>query len=139
VKISSFFFCIVLLSFLLCANDAETAQTRPEPQASAPPETFAPSPQPSPTGSVMPNLQAEFVNDKNSTSDSPLANFDFKNFTYPLPRGWQNPDNSDITLTNGRLLPVSVDITEDMSNEEKAERRPSGGSECRMSLPSTWT
>jgi len=120
VRISIFFFCFTFFLFLCsCAKNVETAQSHPEPSPSAAPESFA-KPEPSPAASTMPNLQAEFLNDKNSTSDSPLTKFDFKNYTYPLPRGWQNPDNSDITLKNGKLAPVSVDVSDDMDDEEKA-------------------
>jgi hypothetical protein len=40
-----------------------------------------------------------------------------------MPRGWENPDGSQITLVNGRVAPVKVDVDEDMSPEEKAERK----------------
>ena len=120
--IAGFFAIAVLLFAVSCGRKAETAQSHPEPSPSVAPESFA-KPEPSPAASTMPNLQAEFLNDKNSTSDSPLAKFDFKNYTYPLPRGWQNPDNSDITLKNGMLAPVSADVTDDMDDEEKAEAK----------------
>ncbi len=71
----------------------------------------------------IPNLQAELLDERNKTSSSPLAQIDFKNFSYKLPRGWQNPDNSDLTLVNGRLDPVAVHIDQDMPDEEKIERR----------------
>jgi hypothetical protein len=50
----------------------------------------------------MPNLQAEILDDQNAKSDSLIGSFDFKNFTYPLPRGWQDADGMDITLENGK-------------------------------------
>ena len=41
-----------------------------------------------------------------------------------MPRGWQNPDGTtDITLTNGKVAPVQGKVTEDMSNEAKAEEK----------------
>ena len=49
----------------------------------------------------FPNLQAELLDKKNSTSDTPIGKFDFKNYTYPLPRGWQDIDSKDVTLENG--------------------------------------
>ena len=68
----------------------------------------------------MPNLQAELLRDENSTTDSPIARFDFKNYTYELPRGWQNPDGTtDITLKNGRAAPVTTQTNESMDEEEK--------------------
>ncbi len=49
----------------------------------------------------FPNLQTEILDRKNSASDAPVGKFDFKNYTYPLPRGWQDKDSKDITLENG--------------------------------------
>lgn len=51
--------------------------------------------------SNIPTLQSEILDQKNSTDDSPIGKFDFKNFTYPLPRGWQDIDSKEITLENG--------------------------------------
>ena len=107
----------VLLFASACQRAAEAepetaeAATAPEPQPSA-----SPSP-------AFPDLQKEILDDRYKSSSSPLASFDFKNFTYPLPRGWQNPDGSDLTLVNGRVDPVSKHIDEDMADEEKIEAR----------------
>lgn len=82
--------------------------------------------QPSPTASTSParpNLQAELIDDRFKNSKSPLANVDFKNYSYPLPHGWQNPDGSDLTLTNGKLDPVSADTDLGMDPDEVAEAR----------------
>lgn len=83
-------------------------------------EPTAPPPSPTPS---KPNLQAELLDDRNKTSNSPLANFDFKNNTYPLPRGWQNPDGADAVLTNGHLAPVSADTDLGMDPDQIAEAR----------------
>jgi hypothetical protein len=48
-----------------------------------------------------PNLQADLLDERNKTTVSPLGNFDFKNYTYPLPRGWQDSDGKDAELVNG--------------------------------------
>lgn len=78
---------------------------------------------PSPTPTV-PNLQTELLDDRNNTTTSPIGNFDFKNYTYELPRGWQNPDGTaEIMLTNGRIAPVSHDVNEKMADNERAEAR----------------
>jgi hypothetical protein len=71
----------------------------------------------------MPDLQAEITDQRFATSGSPIASYDFKNHSYPLPRGWQNPDNSESQLVNGRLDPVSIPISEDMPDEEKVKAR----------------
>lgn len=52
--------------------------------------------------SKVPNLQAEILAQKNTKTDSPLGTFDFKNFTYPFPRGWQDNDSKEFTLENGK-------------------------------------
>ncbi|HCA56388.1 MAG TPA: hypothetical protein DEP46_00240, partial [Blastocatellia bacterium] len=79
---------------------------------SAPPETaetqkiaaepvMPPEPIPEPTPEI-PDLQSEIADGRFRTTDSPLGSYDFLNHSYPLPRGWQNPDGSDIKLENGR-------------------------------------
>ena len=110
----------VLLFASACRTSTETEPDAVHAEASAP----APAPQPSPSpSSEMPNLQAEILDDRYKDSTSPLSSFDFKNFTYPLPRGWQNPDGTDLTLTDGKRVPISKFISEDMEDEEKAEAR----------------
>jgi hypothetical protein len=85
--------------FSACGNKAETAQseTNISPIISA---TANPTPEASPSKKI-PNLQAEFLVKDDKSTNSPLANFDFKNFTYPLPRGWQDTDAKEAVLENG--------------------------------------
>ena len=110
----------VLLFASACRTSTETEPDAVHAEASAP----APAPQPSPSpSSEMPNLQAEILDARFKDSASPLSSFDFKNFTYPLPRGWQNPDGTDLTLTDGKRLPISKFVTDDMEDDEKAEAR----------------
>ena len=73
----------VLLFASACSTSTEAEPDAVHAEASAP----APAPQPlaSPS-SDMPNLQAEILDDRFKDSASPLSSFDFKNFTYPLPR-----------------------------------------------------
>src|SRR5262245_6266123 len=93
--------------------ESETVHAQPSPLAIPQP------PEPSPSPNNFPNLQAELLDDRHKTTTSPLGSFDFKNFTYPLPRGWQNPDGSDLKLTDGKLVPVSKFVDEDMAADEK--------------------
>jgi hypothetical protein len=93
----------------------------------APAEAPAPASSPS-TSPKIPDLQRELLSGENSTSDSAIAKFDFKNYTYELPRGWQNPDGTtDITLVNGHVAPKSTQTNESMDEEQKmvakSERR----------------
>lgn len=93
-----------LFLFSACGGNVEIAsvQTKAEPTIAV--ETNL-SPQPSQTPKV-PNLQSELLDERNKTTASPFSAFDFKNFTYELPRGWQNADG-EITLENGKS-PVSL-------------------------------
>ena len=50
---------------------------------------------------ATPVAELELVDKRNSTTQSPLGKFDFRNFTYPLPRGWQDADGADLELVNG--------------------------------------
>jgi len=110
----------VLLFASACRTSTEAEPDSVHAEANAP----APAPQPSPSpSSDMPNLQAEILDARFKDSASPLSSFDFKNFTYPLPRGWQNPDGTDLTLTDGKRLPISKFVTDDMEDDEKAEAR----------------
>jgi hypothetical protein len=111
---------VLLLNFG-CGSKAEG------PQAAESPSAFkAANAGPTPAAtSPFPDLQARILDDRFRTTDSPLGKVDFKNFTYPLPRGWQNPDNKDVTLANGRLEPVFAPVSDEMSEEEKAARRSS--------------
>jgi hypothetical protein len=112
----------VLLFASACrtSTEAEPDAVHAESSNQAP----APEPQPSPAPSAdIPNLQSEILDARFKDSTSPLASYDFKNFTYPLPRGWQNPDGTDLTLTDGKRVPISKFVTDDMEDDEKAEAR----------------
>lgn len=95
--------------------DAKVAAATPLPEPTAVPKP------------AIPKLQAELLDDRNKTTEAPIGKFDFRNFSFPLPRGWENPDGSEITLENGRREPVIVDTNVDSSDEErllaKADRR----------------
>jgi hypothetical protein len=113
-------FIFAAVTFSGCSKTLDKGESTAEISTPAPAEisrsTASPTPQ-------IPNLQAELLDDRNKTTTSPIGNVDFKNFTYELPRGWENPDGKEITLTNGRVAPVSVNekVGEKMSDEEKLE------------------
>jgi hypothetical protein len=121
--ISRSFFSIVLVSglaaVLACGTRVETNQNVQTPVAAVQ-STPVPQPTAMPTPTA-PNLQAGLLDDRNKTTESAIGKFDFKNFTYPLPRGWENPDGSDITLVNGRRQPVGIEAKGDLTDEEKVE------------------
>lgn len=104
-----------------CSKPVEPTQNDAPTITAAP--TQMPPPTPVPTPSI-PNLQAELTDDRNKTTTSPIGNFDFKNYTYELPRGWQNPDGTtEITLANGRVPPVGGYVSDDLDDETRAEAK----------------
>ena len=108
-------FVIAAALLVGCSSRVDTNQNAAAPVAAIPsPATPEPTVTSTPTPTI-PNLQAELLDDRNKTTESPIGKVDFKNYTYPLPHGWQNPDGSEITLTNGRLDPIA--------DEAKLERR----------------
>jgi hypothetical protein len=116
-----FAIAVLLTIFTACGSRQETTvAAEPLPPQPEPTAALDPLPAPSPQ---MPDLQAELLDDRNKTTHSPLVTVDFKNFTYPLPRGWQHQDGDEIVLENGRLRPKLKDIHEDMSPEDKAAAR----------------
>jgi len=108
---------ILVVALSACGAKVENstdATNSPQPAAEIKAETPAPTPE-------IPDLQAELLDDRAKTTQSPLGTFDFKNHTYELPRGWQNPDGTtEITLVNGKVAPVEAATTEDMDPETKA-------------------
>lgn len=72
-------------------SEAETSRNSP---VSVPENGAEPAPE-------IPAAQIELVDPEYSESDAPIGAFDFKNHTYPLPRGWQEADGGDLVLTRG--------------------------------------
>lgn len=104
---------LIALTALACSR-AENQATNVDVTAQLPPPA-SPSPTPTP-----PDLQAELTDGKYAETASPIGKFDFKNFKYELPRGWQNPDGTtDIELKNGKAEPVAKDLA--ASNVRAAE------------------
>ncbi|MGH9946724.1 MAG: hypothetical protein ACRD6X_05950 [Pyrinomonadaceae bacterium] len=105
-----------------CSRQPEEVAA-PAPQTESPAAEFTKQePSPSP---AFPDLQVSITDDRFKSTNSEIGKFDFRNFTYPLPRGWQHPEAKEITLENGRVKPVAVGVGDDMSDEEKAERKAS--------------
>lgn len=121
-EIAGYFAIAVLLFSISCSRgEVERPASVAEAPSAEPAKAFnPPAAEPSPE---MPNLQAEILDERGKTTASPLGQFDFRNFTYPLPRGWQHQDGDEITLAGGQLEPLFKDINEDMSPEEKAAAR----------------
>jgi hypothetical protein len=121
--------CLAISLLASCRSPVQNNQnTLPLPLAT--PSTPSPSPSTTP---AIPNLQSELLDDRNTSSKSPIAKFDFKNYTYELPRGWQNPDGStEITLKDGRVEPVEANTNSKNKEQEDASYRRIG-----MSLVAT--
>lgn len=97
---------LMLASACGAGEDSARVETTATPQA-----VETPLPSPSPAVQKTPNLQAEFLSEKYSKTDSPIGAFDFKNFTYKIPRGWQDSDGKDVELKNGRR---EMEMTEEV-------------------------
>lgn len=95
-----------LFVFSACSGSVETAPTeaRIAPTLATEQKTQTTSQQ-----TQIPNLQAELLSDQNKNTDSPIGKFDFKNFTYPLPRGWQDRDGKEAELVDGKRPIVKSD------------------------------
>lgn len=109
-----------LLFFSACTSTVETELTAANVEPAVPVMAAMPEPELSPT---LPDLQAEILDERGRTTSSPLGTFDFKNYTYPLPRGWHHQDGDEIVLVNGVLEPVFEEVGDDMTPEEKAEAK----------------
>jgi hypothetical protein len=108
LKVTAVFLLLnVVYLFSACGGQVETpADVNVAPTAVV---EEPPVPEPSPTPAI-PNLQAEILDGRYKETNSPLGSFDFKNYTYPLPRGWQDPNGRKAELVNGKR---------EMSREEK--------------------
>ncbi|HMS39874.1 MAG TPA: hypothetical protein PKE69_06585 [Pyrinomonadaceae bacterium] len=89
----------VFLLFSACGGNVKTAPPAVE---VAPQATAELKPTVTPQKSQIPNLQTELLENKSSQTSAPIGKFDFKNFTYPLPRGWQDADGKDAELVSGK-------------------------------------
>jgi hypothetical protein len=95
-----FLLLVSILLFSACGGKVETA---PSQANTSPTVAISPTvtPEPSPQ-SKIPNLQTELTDDRNKTTNSPIGTFDFKNYKYPLPRGWQDSDGKEAELAGGK-------------------------------------
>ncbi|CAN5770276.1 hypothetical protein BH20ACI4_BH20ACI4_30910 [soil metagenome] len=99
------FICVFIFS--ACGNSAETSAGNNSDENTQIRQTVSNSEnQTNNYASQVPNLQAEILAQKNTKTDSPLGAFDFKNHTFPFPRGWQDSDSKEFTLEDGKR-PVS--------------------------------
>jgi hypothetical protein len=49
----------------------------------------------------LPDTQAEILDDSGKTTNDEIGGFDFRNYIYPLPRGWHDDDGKDAVLEDG--------------------------------------
>ena len=107
-KLTAIYLLLGLIIFASgCGQKVKTAQTEKN-VAPTVPVVFTPTP--APLQPKIPNLQTELIDERNKKTASPIGEFDFKNFSYPLPRGWQDADSKEVVLENGKRP---------MSEEEK--------------------
>jgi hypothetical protein len=106
VKAAFLLFASILLFSACRTGSVETASAEPviAPTASVEPTA---APEATPEKPKIPNLQTEILDERNKTTTSPIGNFDFKNYKYPLPRGWQDSDGNEVELVDG-LRPMEM-------------------------------
>jgi hypothetical protein len=105
---SVFIFSILLVLFSSCGKVEENAlqntQNESQPNQNSLPDENTPNVENQ--TSKFPNLQSDILSNKNTLTTSPIGQVDFKNYTYPFPRGWQDVDNKEFTLEDGKR-PIS--------------------------------
>ncbi len=92
----------LLLLTALCIVGCGTKTETSTPEIAEPrpvEEILTPTPEPTPK---LPNLQEKILESVSSTTESPLGKHDFRNQSYPLPRGWQDSDGKEAELTDGK-------------------------------------
>jgi hypothetical protein len=95
-------FSLILLSaFFGCSSDQKATSANSESVPVVPVATNSQN-----TNQPQPQI-VETPPPSDTQNSSPLAKVDFRNFTFPLPRGWQDA-SGEITLTNG-LAPLSME------------------------------
>ena len=105
--------CLLSGIMIFGAGCGQKAQTAPTQTNAAPttPIVATPTPEPAPQQTKIPNSQAELLDNRNKTTDAPIGKFDFKNYEYPLPHGWQDSDGGKVILVNGiRPMEMSPDV-----------------------------
>ena len=82
----------VALALTACGlGEADTANNTP---VQAPDSEAGPTPE-------TPVAQLELLEPENVKTESPIGGYDFRNHSYPLPRGWQEADGSELELVSG--------------------------------------
>jgi hypothetical protein len=95
------FLLFSILLFSACGGTVETASTETN-VAPTVPVNAAATPEATPPPPKIPNLQDELTDDRNKTTGAAIGKFDFKNYKYPLPRGWQDSDGKEVELVGGK-------------------------------------
>lgn len=85
-------------AFVLAAAFASCGWSEAGAQKKAPVKVPANTTNPSPEAAPA---QAELLRPDHTETDDPIGSFDFRNYSYPLPRGWQEVDGKDLSLVNG--------------------------------------
>jgi hypothetical protein len=97
---AAFLLFAIALLFSACGGTVETASSAANTAPTVAVESTATPEAPPPP--KIPNLQTEILDERNKTTAAPIGNFDFKNFKYPLPRGWQDSDGKEVELIEGK-------------------------------------
>ncbi len=100
---------LAAILFSGCGGEQTSIAERSAPVESTVVENPATTPTPTAT---VPNLQERIFKSVATTSESEIGRFDFKNFNYPLPRGWMDSDRNDAELVNGKRMMTMNDEVE---------------------------
>jgi hypothetical protein len=109
-KTAAFLLFAIALLFSACGGTVETASSTETNVAPTVPIKLTATPEASPSPKI-PNLQDELTDDRNKTTMAAIGKFDFKNYKYPLPRGWQDSDGKEVELIDGKR---SMEMTEEV-------------------------
>jgi hypothetical protein len=99
IKAAIGLFIAGILLFSACGIKTEDASVSKLPETPVP-ATPTPEPTAAPTPQI-PDLQKDLIDERDKTTVSVIGKFDFRNYTYPLPRGWEDPDGDEVQLDNG--------------------------------------
>lgn len=80
-------------------SSADLAETESQPKQNVLPNYRA-------QAKNFPNLQTEILSTQDTLTTSAIGNVDFKNRSFPFPRGWQDMDSKEFTIENGKR-PIS--------------------------------
>ncbi len=102
------FIGLFLLTMFVYSSCQIVAEKKHEEVSATPIIAEIPTPLPIPAEKGLSTPNYKTYNAEIAENGEPIGKTDFANFTYPLPRGWQNAEEKELTLQNGKR-PISKD------------------------------